>query len=82
MRLCFLIQSKLHSNQIIVPGLFPRGYEFRHFRQIVNDVNVQLDNLCPFYQTLCLKSNDDWLQANGKLNPQLFWNDDLHLSKT
>ena len=27
------------------------------------------------------KPNDDWLQANGKLNPQLFWDDDLHLSK-
>ena len=28
------------------------------------------------------KPNDDWLQPNGKLNPQLFWDDDLHLSKT
>ena len=28
------------------------------------------------------KPNDDWLQENGKLNPQLFWDNDLHLSKT
>ena len=25
---------------------------------------------------------DDCLQANGKLKPELFWNDDLYLSKT
>ena len=28
------------------------------------------------------KPNVDWLQANEKMNPQLFWDDDLHLSKT
>ena len=31
---------------------------------------------------LFLKPNGDWLQASGKLNPQLFLNDDSHLSKT
>ena len=34
------------------------------------------------YQILFFKPNDDWLQRNGKLNPQLFWDDDLRLSKT
>ena len=37
---------------------------------------------CSLYQLLFLKPNDDWLQAIGKLNPQLFWNNNLHLSKT
>ena len=35
-----------------------------------------------FIHILSLKPNDDWLQADGKLNLQLFWNDDLHFSKT
>ena len=35
-----------------------------------------------FIPDIIFKPNDDWLQANGKLNPKLFWNDDLHLSKT
>ena len=53
-----------------------------YFRQIVNDVNIELGNACFLYQIIFLKPNNDWLQANGKLNPQLFWDDDLHLSKT
>ena len=53
-----------------------------HFHQIVNDVNIELGNACCSYQILFLKPNDDWPQANGKLNPQLFWNNDLHLSNT
>ena len=35
-----------------------------------------------FIPDIIFKPNDDWLQANEKLNPKLFWNDDLHLSKT
>ena len=49
---------------------------------MVNDVNIELANACSLYQILFFKPNDDWLQANGKLNSQLFWNNDLHLSKT
>ena len=78
----YLIQSKLPNAQIIVTGLFPRSQKFSYFRQIVNDVNIELGNACSLYQILFFKPNDDWLQANGKLNPQLFWDDDLHLSKT
>ena len=43
-------------------------------------------NFCIFvkqlYQILFLKPNYNCLQANGKLNSQLVWNDDLDLSKT
>ena len=79
----FLIQSKLPNAQIIVTGLFPRSQKSPYFHQIVNIVNIELGNACSLYQVLFFKPNDDWLQANGKkLNPQLFWNDDLHLSKT
>ena len=49
---------------------------------MVNDVNIELGNACSLYKILLFKPNDDWLQANGKLNSQLFWNNDLHLSKT
>ena len=62
--------------------LFPRSQKFLYFCQIVNDVNIELGNTCSLYQILFFKPKDDWLQANGKLNPQLFWNDDCHLSKT
>ena len=82
MHFFYLIQSKLPNAQIIVTGLFPRSQKFSYFRQIVNDVNIELGNACSLYQILFFKPNDDWLQANGKLNPQLFWDDDLHLSKT
>ena len=34
------------------------------------------------YTRYFLKPNGDWLQANGKLNSQSFWNYDLHLSET
>ena len=34
------------------------------------------------YLILFFKPNDDWLQANRKLSPQLFGDDDLHLSRT
>ena len=78
----YLIQSKLPNAQIIVTGLFPRSQKFSYFRQIVNDVNIELGNICSLHQILFLKPNDDWLQANGKLNLQLLWNDDLHLFKT
>ena len=78
----YLIQSKLPNAQIIVTGLFPRSQKFSYFCQKVNDANIELDNACSLYQILFPKPNDDWLQANGKLNPQLFWDDDLHLSKT
>ena len=77
-----LIQSKLPNAQIIVTGLFPRSQKFSYFYQIVHDVNIELGNACSLYQILFLKPNDDQLQANGKLNPQLFWDDDLRLSKT
>ena len=46
----FLIQSKLPNAQIIVTGLFPRSQKFSYFRQIVNDVNVELGNACSLYQ--------------------------------
>ena len=77
----FLIRSKLPDAQIIVTGLFLRSQKFSYFCQIVNDVDIELGSTCSLYQILFLKPNDDWLQANGKLNPQLFWNDDLHFSK-
>ena len=78
----YLIESKLPNAQIIVADLFSRSQKFWYFRQIVNDANIELANTCSFYQILFFKSNDDWLQENGKLNPQLFWTDDLHLCKT
>ena len=78
----FLIQSKLANAQIIVTGLFPKSEKFSYFRQIVNDVDIELHNPCFLCEILFFKPNGDWLQANGKLNSQLFWNDDLHLSKT
>ena len=62
--------------------IFPRSHTFSLFCEIVNDVNVELGNLCSLYQILFLKPNDEWLQANRKLNLQLFWKYDLHLSKT
>ena len=73
----FLIQSKLPNAQIIVTGLFPRSQKSLYFHQIVNDVNIELGERYYFF-----KPNDNWLQANGKLNPQLFWNNNLHLSET
>ena len=78
----YLIQSKLPNAQIIVTGLFPRSQKSSYFSQIVNDVNIELGNACSLYQILFFKPNDEWLQENGKLNPQLFWDNDLHLSKT
>ena len=78
----FLIQSKLPNAQIIVTGLFPTSQKPSYFHQIVNDVNVELGNACSLYRVLFFKPNDNWLQANGKLNPQLFWNNNLHLSET
>ena len=68
----FLIQSKLPNAQIIVTGLFPRSQNFSYFRQMVNDVNIELANACSLYQILFFKPNDDWLQANGKVIPHLF----------
>ena len=65
----FLIQSKLPNAQIIVTGLFARRQKFSYFCEIVNDVNIELGNICSLYQILFLKPDDDWLQANGKLNP-------------
>ena len=53
-----------------------------YFRQIVSDVNIELGNACSLYQILFFKPNGDWLQVNGKLNPQLLCNNDLHPSKT
>ena len=78
----YLIQSKLPNAQIIVTGLFPRSQKFSYFRQILNDVNIELGNAWSLCQILFVKPNDDWLQTNWKLNLQLFLNDDLHLSKT
>ena len=69
-------------HRLLLLVFFPRSQKLLYFHQIVN-VNIELGNACSLYQVLFFKPNDDWLQANGKkLNPQLFWNDDLHLSKT
>ena len=57
----FLIQSKLLNVQIIVTGLFPRSQNVSYFRQIVHDVNIELDNACFLYQILSSKPNDDCL---------------------
>ena len=78
----FLIQTKLPNARIIITGVFPRSQTFSFFRQIVNDVNIEVGNALSFYQILFFKPNDDWLQTHGKLNPQLISNDDLHLPKT
>ena len=43
----FLIRSKLHSEQVIITGLFPRSQKFSYFRQIVN---IKLGNACSLYQ--------------------------------
>ena len=45
----FLIQPKLPNAQIIVTGLFLRSQTFSYFRQIVNDVNIEPDNICSLY---------------------------------
>ena len=50
----FLIQSKLPNAQIIVTCLFPRSQKFSYFRQIVNDVNIELGNACSLYQIFFL----------------------------
>ena len=41
------------------------------------DVNIELVMF-----VLYTRYYDDCLQANGKIKPELFWNDDLYLSKT
>ena len=46
----FIIQSKFPNAQVIVTGLFPRSQKFSYFRQIVNDINIELDNACSLYQ--------------------------------
>ena len=76
----FSIQSKWPNARITATVLFPRSHKFSYFGRIFNDVIVELGNLWSLYQILLLKSNDDCLQANGKLNPQLFWDHDLYLS--
>ena len=48
----------------------------------MNDVNIELVNICSLHQILFVKPNHDWLRANGKLNPQLFWNDNLNFFKS
>ena len=40
----FLIQSKLPNVRIIVTGLFPKSQKSSYFRQILNDVNIELGN--------------------------------------
>ena len=55
----FLIQSKLANAQIIVTGLFSRSQTFSYFRQIVNDVNIELGKACSLYQVLFFKPKDD-----------------------
>ena len=66
----FLIQSKLPNAQIIVTGLFPRRQKIFIFWCFdFDDVNIELGNIYSLYQILFLKPDDDWLQANGKLNP-------------
>ena len=42
----FIIQSKLPNMHIIVTGLFPRSQTFLYFRQIVNDVHIELSHAC------------------------------------
>ena len=43
----------------IINGLFSRSQKFSYFRQIVNDVNIELSNICYLYQILFLKPNDN-----------------------
>ena len=63
----FLIQSKLLDAQLIVGGLFPEAKIFHVFELVIFVLYTR---------------HDDCLQANRKIKPELFWNDDLYLSKT
>ena len=72
LRVHFLIQSKLANAQIIVTGLFPKSEKFSYFRQIVNDVNIELDNACFLYEILFFKPNGEILNGYQQFATSLF----------
>ena len=75
------------SIKVFINGLLPRNEHDSSFRDKIKSVNLHLQNSCRdineekeidiFY----IHPEPDWTLSNGLLDSNLFWKDQLHLSK-
>lgn len=79
------IRAKLPRTMIAVVGLLPRDLYPTYRRSKIDKVNSGLEERISFSEELkeenvyFLKPDDDWVDADGKLNERLYYSDHLHL---
>ena len=70
------------NTNFLVTGLFPRENKFSKNCDIVTIINDMLDQACfPLKNVEFIHPGEDWILPNGKLDPKLFWIDNIHLKK-
>ena len=78
--IALLFMAKNRHLNIVICSLFPR-HDVSN--QIINEINLKLESIC-FSSTekvSFLKNDSNWLLKNGNLNSNIFWHNNLHLSK-
>ena len=82
--IAIFFQEMKPNVKIIITGLLPRGLHHCKRRDTVNEVNKYLQHICSgtrLRNVYYLPPSDDWIEADGKLNESLYFQDNLHLSE-
>ena len=72
-------QSKYNSIDIAIGGILPRDVSWSINRVLIKEVNEILNEKCSRLFFIYISYDSYWTVANGSLNPDLFFLDNVHL---
>ena len=72
-------QSKYNSINFAIGGILPRDASWSINRVLIKEVNRILKEKCYRLFFICISYDSCWTVANGSLNPDLFFLDNVHL---
>ena len=72
-------QSKYNSINIAIGGILPRNVSWSINRVLIKEVNEILQEKCSKLFFIYISYDSCWTVANGSLNPDLFFLDNVHL---
>ena len=72
-------QSKYSSINIPIGGILPHDASWSVNRVFIKEVNEILKEECSKFFFICVSYDSFWTVANGSLNPDLFFLDNVHL---
>jgi hypothetical protein len=73
------IHDRMPNARLVITGLLPRNGRNSFFRKEADSVNNHIEDCLKDLPILFLKPGEHWTLANGNLNPDFYYTDELHL---